>query len=264
MARKRARGWGQSSSDSDVVEPQPTSPAKAARWSNNYDDDEWARSRRTAPASGSQSWLAAESESSSDDIWRRRRNCLRVAPKTSAAPKTIAPRKRPWTQCSSSSDNDGNCPFQVSSSSDSEGSSGVPETRSSGVPEKAEHHGKPAVDLNLGVVQLKSQAFAVRDKLTANEEWGYNAKRLRSVTTGAACKCKRQCYKQVPMEELSLLCMWYHGHMTYAERQYVIQTLYFDACKEASGVTVFDQCEDNDRVRHCVQWRLQGSPGKHK
>ena len=260
MARRRARNWGQSSSD--VEEPQPPSPAKAARWSADSGDEDQQRSRSskgTASASRAPKWLGAESDSSSEDIWQRRRNQPRAAPKTTAKPKTLA-KKRQWTQSSSSSDGDG--PGSKFKASRSSGSDDVCPS-SSGVPVKAESRVKPVVDVSLGVVQLKSEAIAVRPNLNSYERWGFNAKRLTLVTSSAICKCKRKCYTQVPSQELASLCKWYHGHMTYAERQYVIQTVYHQATKEDFGVTVLDQDEDHDRVRP-VQWRLQGSPASQK
>ena len=135
---------------------------------------------------------------------------------------------------------------------------------SSGVPVRLERHGKPVVDLSLATLQLKSATNAVRDNLNSYEEWGFSAKRLKNVTGNPVCKCKRTCYKQLPREELSSLCMWYHGHLSYVERQYVIQILYQQATNDDSGVTVLDEHEDHDRVPPRVQWRLQGSPVSHK
>ena len=258
MARRHARYWGQSSSDVD--EPRRPSPAKAARWSVDSGDEDQQRSRSskgTASASKAAKWLRAESESSTDDIWQRRGNHHGVAPKATAKPKTGA-KTRPWAQCSSSSDD--NCPgskFQVSSSSSSDGN--CPGS-SSGVPVRGKRDGRPVVDLDVGALQLKSEASAVRDNLTSYEEWGFNAKRLHMVTSREICKCKRKCYMQLQSQELASLCTWYHGHLTYAERQYVIHTLYHQATNDDSGVEVLDQHEDHDRVRSYVQWRLQGSP----
>ena len=104
--------------------------------------------------------------------------------------------------CSSSSD--GNCPGSkfLSSSSEDNSSSGVP-VRGSGVPVRAKRHGKPAVDLHLGAVQLKPEAFDVRDNLNSYEQWGFNAKRLWSVTRSAVCSCERQFHQQVPHAKLA-------------------------------------------------------------
>ena len=157
-----------------------------------------------------------------------------------------AAKSRPWTEINSSS-SDGECP-----GSSAQGSSGVPV--------QAKCLGKPVVDVTIGALQLKSTSFTVREKLNSFEESGFNEKRLKLVTQDVVCKCKRQCHKQLTYQDLAALCTWYHGHLTFTERQYVIHTLYHLATNnDDSGVLELDQQEDHDRVRSRVQWRLQGN-----
>ena len=245
MARNRCCKWGQSSSDHE--EPAP-SPAKAAQWGADSSDGEFRCSgastgrrkfKHCSDTSDSllpkraRNWLVQESESSDGDIWRRPRNVGGVH-RHDVKKATAKPRL--WTKGSSSS-----------SDCESPGAQG-----SSGVPRPAKGSGKPVVDLTLGVMQLKSNSFNVREDLTSFEAWGIDEKRLKLVCREPVCKCKIHCHKQLPLKELSNLCSWYHAHLTYSERQFVIQTLYHQAINCDSSEVM------DNHPRTYVQWRLQG------
>ena len=259
MAQSWRRQWGQSSSDNEEPLTEPP-PAKAKRWTADSSDEEFKGASSSFRCSEdaqqpkkSRHWLAPESESSSDDIWRRRHNV--GSARKHVGEKTTA-KSRPWTQDSSSTSR----PWIAKSSSSDGECPGSSAQGRSGVPVQAKRLGKPVVDVTLGAMQLTSTSFTVREKLNSFEEWGFDAKRLKLVTRNVVCKCKRQCHEQLTSEELAALCTWYHGHLTFTERQYVIHTLYHQATNDDNaGVLELNQQKDHDRVLSRAQWRLQGN-----
>ena len=71
---------------------------------------------------------------------------------------------------------------------------------------------------------------------------------MQYVTQDVVCKCKRQCHKQLTYQDLAELCTWYHGHLTFTERQYAIHALHHQATNnDDSGVLELDQQEDHDQ-----------------
>ena len=180
MARSSRRQWGQSSSDNE--EPQP-SPAKAKRWTADSSDEEFKGTSSVSRKGGwptchsgsdgsqqrkkSRHWLASESASSSDDIWRRGHN---VGSARKHVVKETTAKSRPWTQNSSSSTAKSRPWTEINSSSSDGECPGSSAQGSSGVPVQAKCLGKPVVDVTIGAMQLKSTSFTVREKLNSFEE----------------------------------------------------------------------------------------------
>jgi hypothetical protein len=184
--------------------PQP-SPAKAKRWTADSSDEEFKGTSSVFRRGGwptchsgsdgsqqpkkSRHWLAPESASSSDDIWRRGHN---VGSARKHVVKETTAKSRPWTQNSSSSTAKSRPWTEINSSSSDGECPGSSAQGSSGVPVQAKCLGKPVVDVTIGALQLKSTSFTVREKLNSFEKWGFNKKRLQYVTRDVVCKSKRQ------------------------------------------------------------------------